>query len=215
VERSAIVLAGGSSTRIGEDKGLLKLAGKPLLNHIINAVKEHVEEIVVVTSSEERVKRYSALAGKNIRFARDKVDLKGPLIGAMTGFSVAQGKYSLLLPFDTPFVSGEIVTMLFEACVGKTAAIPRWPNGQIEPLYAVYGTTIARDAALSAIGEGRLDMRGMIEKMHGVRYVSTLVMQQLDPELKTFFNINTRADLKKAARLMTERKQMRGSLFGS
>jgi molybdopterin-guanine dinucleotide biosynthesis protein A len=41
-------------------------------------------------------------------------------------------------------------------------------------------------------------MRAMIEKLRGVRYVSTLVIQQLDPDLKTFFNINTPLDLKKA-----------------
>jgi molybdopterin-guanine dinucleotide biosynthesis protein A len=207
VERSAIVLAGGSSTRIGEDKGVLELAGKPLLKHVIDAVKNYVGEVIVVTSSQERVRSYSVLAGKGIRFARDEVETKSPLIGAASGFCAAKGGYSLLLPFDTPFVSSEIVSFLFETCTGRVAAIPKWPNGQIEPLHAVYKTTVAKDAAAAAIEEGRLDMRGMIERMRGVRYISTLVLQQLDPELQTFFNVNTRADLRKASALMARQER--------
>jgi molybdopterin-guanine dinucleotide biosynthesis protein A len=120
------------------------------------------------------------------------------LIGALTGFGAAHGKYALLLPFDTPFVSREVVSLLFELCLGKAAAIPRWPNEQIEPLHAVYQTKLALEAAKSAVSEGKLTMRAMIEKLRGVRYVSTLVIQQLDPDFKTFFNINTPLDLKKA-----------------
>jgi molybdopterin-guanine dinucleotide biosynthesis protein A len=120
------------------------------------------------------------------------------LIGALTGFGSAHGKYALLLPFDTPFVSKEVVSLLFELCLGKAAAIPRWPNEQIEPLHAVYQTKLALEAAKSAVSEGKLTMRAMIEKLRGVRYVSTLVIQQLDPDFKTFFNINTPLDLKKA-----------------
>jgi molybdopterin-guanine dinucleotide biosynthesis protein A len=104
----------------------------------------------------------------------------------------------LLLPFDTPFVSKEVVSLLFELCLGKAAAIPRWPNEQIEPLHAVYQTKLALEAAKSAVSEGKLTMRAMIEKLRGVRYVSTLVIQQLDPDLRAFFNINTPLDLKKA-----------------
>jgi molybdopterin-guanine dinucleotide biosynthesis protein A len=128
------------------------------------------------------------------------------LIGALTGFGSANGKYALLLPFDTPFVSREVVSLLFELCLNKAAAIPRWPNEQIEPLHAVYQTKAALEAAKIAVGEGKLNMRAMIEKMRGVRYVSTLVIQQLDPDFRTFFNINTPLDLKKAAALAKPKK---------
>jgi molybdopterin-guanine dinucleotide biosynthesis protein A len=102
------------------------------------------------------------------------------------------------LPFDTPFVSKEVVSLLFELCLNRAAAIPRWPNCQIEPLHAVYQTKLALEAAKSAVAEGKLNVRAMIEKLRGVRHISTLVIQQLDPELRTFFNINTPIDLKKA-----------------
>ncbi|MDH5459844.1 MAG: hypothetical protein OEW71_02260, partial [Candidatus Bathyarchaeota archaeon] len=78
------------------------------------------------------------------------------------------------------------------------AVIPRWPNGYIEPLQAVYCTKPALEAAKNALSEGKLDIRSMVEKLRGIRYVSTLVLQQLDPTLRTFFNVNTPLDLKKA-----------------
>ncbi len=206
MNRSAIILAGGASTRFGEDKGVQLLASKPLIWHVANAVRSTVDETIIVTSSEERAAKYAKLLGGRAKFAVDVFESKSPLIGALTGFGIAGGEYSLLLPFDTPFVSKDVTTLLFELCINKAAAIPRWPNGHIEPLHAVYHTRTASDAARRAIDEGRLDMRAMIERMRGVRFVSTLVMQQLDPDLKTFFNINTPLDLKRAEKFMRTEK---------
>jgi molybdopterin-guanine dinucleotide biosynthesis protein A len=206
LHKSAIVLAGGFSSRFGEDKGVLELANKPLIRHTVDAVRPFVDEIIVVTSSEERVKKYRAIVSGHTRFAVDSCESKSPLIGALTGFEVARGKHALLLAFDTPFVSGEIISLLFDLCLSRAAAIPRWPNGQIEPLHAVYKTPLALEASKSAVDEGRLDMRGMIERMRGVRYISTLVLQQLDPELRTFFNINTPLDLRKASLMLKSRR---------
>jgi molybdopterin-guanine dinucleotide biosynthesis protein A len=198
LDRSAIILAGGSSTRFKEDKGVLQLDGKPLLNYVVDAVKGLADEVIVVTSSKERVNAYSKMVSSKVRFAVDVGESKGPLVGALTGFEAANGEYSLLLPFDSPFVCREVVSLLFELCVGKAAVVPRWTNVEIEPLHAVYHTKLALEAAKEALVENKRDMRAMVEKLRGVRYVSTLVIEQLDPDLRTFFNVNTPLDLKKA-----------------
>jgi molybdopterin-guanine dinucleotide biosynthesis protein A len=206
LDRSAIVLAGGVSSRFGQDKGTLEIANKPLIRYVVDTVNPLVNETIVVTSSQERVAKYAKIVSGYARFAVDLCESKGPLIGALTGFETAHGKYALLLPFDTPFVSREVVSLLFELCLGKAAAIPRWPNEHIEPLHAIYQTKAALEAAKIAVGEGKLNVRAMIEKLRGVRYVSTLVIQQLDPELKTFFNVNTPVDLKRAVAMAKPRK---------
>jgi molybdopterin-guanine dinucleotide biosynthesis protein A len=203
VNRSAIVLAGGFSSRFGQDKGVLELANKPLIRHVTDAVDSLVDEIVVVTNSRERIMKYSKVM-VDVQFVVDVCEARSPLIGALTGFGSAHGKYSLLLPFDTPFVSKEVISLLFELCQNKAAVIPRWPNGYIEPLHAVYQTKLALEAAESAVAEGKLQVRALIEKLRGVRYVSTLVIQQLDSELLTFFNVNTPADLKKAMAMVKQ-----------
>jgi len=200
------VLAGGYSSRFGEDKGMVTLAGKPLIGHVVDAIRNIVDETIVVTSSAERAAKYETIVPDFVKFVEDIRGSNGPLIGALTGFGVASSKYALVLPFDTPFVSQEIVALLFELCINRSAVIPRWPNGQIEPLHAVYQVQFAMTAAEAAVAEGRLDMRGMIERMRGVRFVSTIAIQEFDPELQVFFNINTPLDLKKAASMIKHRK---------
>lgn len=202
LERSAIILAGGFSSRLGQDKGLVQLSNKPLLRHVLDGTKDIVDERLVVVSSKTQVDRYSQILGPVASVLVDDAETRGPLAGAVTGFAHARGKYSLLLPCDTPLVSRDILQLLLELCMNKNAAIPRWPNCHTEPLQAAYCTKPALEAARDALCSGRLDLQAMIDKLHGVRYVSTLVLEQLDPGLKTFFNVNTALDLKKAEAML-------------
>jgi molybdenum cofactor guanylyltransferase len=201
LDRSAVILAGGASSRFGGDKGTVELNGKILLNHVIDTVKGIVGEVIVVTSSRERAETYAKIASTKAKFVVDFCESKGPLVGAITGLEAATGDYTVLLPLDCPFVSKEVLSLLFDLSAGKSAVVPRWTNQEIEPLQAVYHTKEALAAAKAALSEGQLDMTSMVEKMRGVRYVSTMVIEQLDPELKTFFNVNTEVDLKKAIML--------------
>jgi len=201
LDKSAIVLAGGSSTRLNTDKAILELDGITILNRVIKEVKGLVDEVIIVTNSEDRCNTYKKLVSPEVKFAVDAYEYQGPLVGAATGFEVASGEYCLLLPVDSPFISKEVVSLLFDCCVGKSAAIPRFTNMEIEPLHAVYHTLNALDAAKKCIERGEFEMGAMVDKLRGVRYISTMVIEQLDPELKTFFNINTPSDLRKATAL--------------
>jgi molybdopterin-guanine dinucleotide biosynthesis protein A len=205
LDKSAIILAGGFSSRFGQDKGLLQLADKPLIRHVLDAISTLVDEKMVIASSEVQAENYAKVLGSNVNVLIDADDAQSPLVGALTGFKEAHGTYVLLLSCDAPFVSRDVVSLLFELCINRYAAIPRWPNGYVEPLQAVYCAKPAYEAAKNALSEGKLNMQSMLDGMRGVRYVSTLVLQQLDPELRTFFNVNTPLDLKKAE-LMFKRR---------
>jgi len=204
LEKSAVVLAGGFSKRFGQDKGLLKLAGKPLILHILDKVSTVVDEVLVVVSSKSQEKAYTCFLKQKAKIVIDKYETQNPLVGALTGFERAQGKYSLLLPCDTPFVSSQIASFLLELCVNKDAVIPRWPNGHIEPLQAVYYTKSALNVANKAVEDKKQNMHSMIASLKKVRYVSTLVLKQIDPKLTTFFNINTPKDLRKAEHMLLD-----------
>ncbi len=205
--RSAIILAGDVSSKFEQDKGFLELANKPLIKHVVDAVDSVVDETIVVTNSQEQATKHAKLMTAEVKFAVAMGKLRSSLISALTGFSAAQNKYSLLLPSGTPFVSKEVISLLFELCINKSAVIPRWPNCQIEPLHAVYQTKLALEAAKAAVVEEKLNVHAMIEKLRGVRYVSTLVIQQLDPDFRTFFNVNTPVDLKRAMVMVKPRKR--------
>jgi molybdopterin-guanine dinucleotide biosynthesis protein A len=202
LHKSAVILAGGYSRRLGRDKGLVVLAGKPLVVHVIDRISEAVEEIVVVVSSESQKKNFKAVLKEKAKTVVDKTESQSPLVGAMTGFESAKGEYSLLLPCDTPLISASIVQFLFDMCTNRYAVIPRWPSGYIEPLQAVYRTKSALSAAKRALEQGRMNMRSMIDNLTRVRYISTMVLEHIEPQLLTFFNINTSQDLKKAESLI-------------
>ena len=205
MDKSAIILAGGVSSRFGQDKGLLQLANKPLIKHVLDAISTLVDEKMVVASSKVQAENYAKVLDSDVNVLIDVDDAQSPLVGALTGFKEAHGRYALLLSCDTPFVSNDVISLLFELCINRYAVIPRWPNGYIEPLQAVYCTKPAYEATKNALSKGKLNVQSMVDRLRSVRYVSTLVLQQLDPELRTFINVNTPLDLKKAE-LMFKRK---------
>jgi molybdopterin-guanine dinucleotide biosynthesis protein A len=206
VDRTAIILAEDFSSPLEQDKAIMILNGKPLLRHVVDAIGVLVNEVIVVTDSQERVQEYTRIVGGEVKFAVNVDETKSPLVGAAAGFELAEGKHSALLAADTPFISPDVVDLFFELCQGKTAVVPRWPDQQIEPMHAVYHTKSALEAARIALGEGKLDLQSMVENLGGVRYVSTLVVKELDPELKTFFNVNTLVDLKMAETMAKPRR---------
>ncbi len=198
LKASAIVLAGGSSSRFGVDKGLLALGGRPLIRHVLERVAGLVDERIVVVSSEAQASRYLERLGGYADIRVDAERVQTPLNGAATGLEKAQGVYSFILACDTPFISRDVLSLLLELSPEQAAVIPRWPDCRIEPLQAIYCTRAAFQAAREALREGKLNMQAMIGKLGRVRYVSTLVLQQIDPRLMTFYNINTPLDLKRA-----------------
>ena len=202
METSAIILAGGFSKRLGRNKGLVELAGRLLILHVLDRIHGIVDETVAVVSSDHQRVVFAPLLGRRASVVVDEHEMQSPLVGATTGFENARGEYSLLLPCDTPFVSSRVASLLLDLCVNKSAAIPRWPNGYIEPLQAAYQTKSALKAAKRALEQGKLDLRSMISHLRGVRYISTTVLQQVDPRLLTFFNINTPEDLKRAESML-------------
>jgi len=202
LQNSAVILAGGFSRRFGKDKGLVVLAGKPLVLHVIDRVSKVVDEVLVVVSSKDQKKKFEIILGEKANLLIDKNDSQTPLVGAITGLESAKDEYSLLLPCDTPLISIQIVEFLLDMCINRSAVIPRWPSGYIEPLQAVYHTKSALTAAKTALAQGNRNMRSMIDNLRGVHYVSTMVLEQLEPDLLTFFNVNTPQDLKKAESIL-------------
>ena len=202
LKNSALILAGGFSKRFGQDKGLIDLVGKPLILHVVDRVSKVVDETMVVIGSRVQKKKFESLLGHKANVVVDDREAQSPLVGALTGFESAKGEYCLLLPCDTPFISSQIAQFLLDTCANKGAAIPRWPSGYIEPLQAIYHRKSALTAATKALEQGKLDLRSMIARLRGVRYISTVVLRQMDPKLLTFFNINTLEDLKRAESLL-------------
>ena len=204
MKASVVVLAGGFSQRFGQDKALVKLAGKPLLLHVLDNLPRNIIERIVVASSEAQKESFERTVQDRANIVVDKINVQSPLVGALTGFENVNNEYCLLLPCDTPFISTQVVSLLLELCINKNAVIPRSPEGYIEPLQAAYNAKSALKAAETALEKKGRNLQSMIEYLSNIRYISTIVIKQLDPKLITFFNINTPIDLKRAETMLKQ-----------
>jgi molybdopterin-guanine dinucleotide biosynthesis protein A len=198
---SAIVLSGGDSKRFGKDKGLFPVFHRPIISRIIEKVASIVDEVIIVTRTVSKAEQYSAMF-PNVIILVDEYNLRGTIVGAVTGFRNASGDYSFLVPCDTPLISTKVLSLLKQCAQEYQAVIPRWPSGYIEPLQAIYKTQNAYIAAQTSIKEGKFTLRDMISRLSKVFYLPTQAIQQVDPNLLTFQNINTAHDLEKIKNLL-------------
>jgi molybdopterin-guanine dinucleotide biosynthesis protein A len=94
-----------------------------------------------------------------------------------------------------PFVDPKVVNFLLRQCEESRSVVPRWNDGRIEPLHAVYERDAAMHGVSEAISEQSRSMIGLVEHTPNVRFVSVEnEIKAIDPSLKTFSNFNTPRD---------------------
>ena len=192
--RGAIVLAGGSSTRMGRPKAFVPVAGVPLIVLVVRVAAQIADEVVVVTKPPQ-VQEIRELVRETAYVVADVQEEQSPLVGFASGAAALKTEYTAFLGCDLPFLSPEILDLLFEAAFDVDAVIPRWPDGKIEPMEAVYHRERAATAALAALRGGRYANSDMIAGLRKVRYVNVEGLRSLDSLLDSFLNVNTPKDL--------------------
>lgn len=202
-KRAAVILVGGHSSRFGSNKALQNLGGKPLIRHVVDRVLDVVDEVVVVAGRGQAKAEYYSVLPSLIRVVSDDLEGKNPLIGIVAGLRAAEAEYAAILACDIPFLSCRVLGLLFRRALGADAAIPRWNRRRIEPLQAVYCRTPTLRAALETLTPSDLSIEDMIVKLGQVVYVSIEdEIANIDRDLTTFFNINTREDLTIAEKML-------------
>jgi len=201
--RTAIVLAGGESSRFGSNKALQVLAGDPLVCHVVEHLSHVIDEILIIIGWDESGAEYEAILPSQVRVMNDEQERKTPLMGIVSGLRAARSEYTLVSACDIPFVNEEVIELLFRCASGVDAAIPRWKTGHIEPLEAVYRTASTLQAALETLVPSDQPLRRMIGRLSRVAYVSVEnEISKIDPDLRTFFNVNTRQDMDTAEKML-------------
>ena len=128
---TAIVLAGGRSTRFGGDKLAADVDGRPLLHLAIAAVAGVADEVVVVIGAEAAEPALPVEAPLPVRVARDVVPDQGPLAGLAAGLAAAAHPLAILVGGDQPSLRGDVLRLLLER-LGHVLAEP----GAAEPALA-------------------------------------------------------------------------------
>ncbi|NEP17106.1 MAG: molybdenum cofactor guanylyltransferase [Leptolyngbya sp. SIO4C1] len=144
---AALILAGGQSQRMGQDKALLELAGESLLQRTCQVALSCTPQTFVVTPWPQR---YQAAVPASVGWIQEPVAARGPLIGFAQGLrALGQPDWVLLLACDMPYLEGRVLqhwqAQLDQIPPAAIAALPRSAKGW-EPLCGFY-----RYAALASL----------------------------------------------------------------
>ena len=222
--RSAVILAGGNSHRLGLEKALLEFDGRPLICWTAEVLLLAAGEVVVVAKDRDHATRLAQIVldrtfsdktnrtvsdQNRIRFTWDSISGFGPVAGLEAGLRMARGRFAFATACDLPFLNRTVIDRLFELADpgwGYEAAVPVQHNGYFEPLHSVYERAKMQQACQRALERGERRIHVPLQDLV-VNRVPKEQLQSMDPEQLSFFNLNTREDLKMAQALWPEKRK--------
>lgn len=184
-EPVGVVLAGGAGRRLGGDKARALLAGRPLLDHPLAAVRAVVGEVAVVAKRDTPLPPLAA----DVAVWRESEDAFHPLLGIAEALRRA-ARPVLVCPVDLPLVTPELLRALLAADAAAPAVVARGA-GRLQPLLGRYAPGVL--AALQAAGE----------TARATDVIEALAPVVVDwPDEQAFLNVNDAHDLARAAGLL-------------
>jgi|SRR5579885_1053075 molybdopterin-guanine dinucleotide biosynthesis protein A len=192
--RSAIVLAGGRSLRMGADKAVLPWDGLTVLESMVARLARAFQDVVVVAAPNQELARLSPTT----RVIRDAEPFQGPVKALYLGLSTIGTDVAFACACDMPFLDAALAAWLCDVSAGRDAAMPM-VAGRLQVLHAAYRTSCLRvlDAMVQR-GERALHRVG---SALDARLVDEDELRRHDPELLSFFNVNTPQDYARARRI--------------
>jgi len=193
---SVVILAGGRSTRLGHDKRLLQLTpGETLLEQTIRRVREVSDDVVVAVGTDGT--GFTNLPARIILDARPGV---GPAGGILAGLRAVHHEYALVVACDLPFLSVRVLQALLAMPRDYDLLVPRRADGRLEMLHAVYRCSCAR-VLERRLAAGQYRLAGLVEEV-ATRFIDEAILRRYDPDLHSFENLNTPADLARTLALL-------------
>ncbi len=193
---SAIILAGGRSSRMGKPKAGLDFAGKSFLERIAEELAPSFDDLIVVAAPENAESFRIQIPGA--RIIRDEIAFAGPLDALRRGLIAAHHEIAFGCSCDLPMLKSAVAVELCSLIGEHAAAIPIVDN-RTQALCAAYRKSAADSIVrLIAKGEQRLVV---LADVLDARRVSEDELRRVDPTLASFINVNTPNDYARALKL--------------
>lgn len=182
----AYILAGGKSSRMGTDKGLILFHGKPLIERIIYELNPLFERIVIV-SNNPVYKKF------DIEVIKDLIQDAGPAGGIHAAFCHSQTEKIFIVSCDMPFISAEAVQYILERSGDGQISVPFY-EGSIQPLFGVYAVDCLQQwENLIALGMNKLRQMITYFDLSKIDVDENRLFSEI-----LFMNVNDKKDLTKA-----------------
>jgi len=196
---TGVVLGGGQSRRMGQDKRLLEWEGTRFLDKVCLNMGELFEEVLLVTATED----YSC-GHLPVRLVTDAIPQKGSLGGLFTGIKEASNSFVFVVACDMPFLNLSSISRLC-ALPECDVLMVKLPTG-LQPLHGRYSKRCS-PVIEQMIQEGSLRIQSLVNHSFlSVQIIEESMFQDIDPYCYSFLNINTPSDLEFARKAASRLK---------
>ena len=184
------ILAGGKSSRMGIDKGLILFNQQPIVQHIINKMTPLVKNVVIISNN-------PIYENFKLEVLTDLIKNIGPAGGIQTALNHTDTEKNIIVSCDTPFVTTNSLAYIIRQSVHSQITVPVY-NDKLHPLHGVY----SKECASKWLEIIQLN----ILKLHEIISHFELLKVNVDDnpfyDEDIFFNINTKEDLKIALKMI-------------
>lgn len=191
---ACVILAGGESRRMGQDKGAVKLGNDTLLNIVIRNMQPHFETLLVSVREPREHLSFPQLC--------DKGKDRGPMIGIATALERVDAPWVFAIACDMPFMSVRLINAMAEKR-GKFDAVVPFVDHTLQPLAAFYSKSCL-PRMQSQIKTGNRSLKALLEQSD-ITILTEKDCKRHDPGLRSFLDLDTPTDLAQAEALLNER----------
>jgi molybdenum cofactor guanylyltransferase len=201
---SVAVLAGGKSRRMGQDKALLEVGGRALIEYVLDASREVGSDVFIVASDRPEYQQFG------FRVVSDRFPHSGSLGGIYTALAESESDYCAVLACDMPFVNVALFRHMAAIERDYDVLVPALPSERsdqggsetLETLHAIYSRACL-PAIERQLNAGVFKVIGFFSEVR-VRRMPEEEVRSFDPQLLSFFNTNTPAEFEWAKRRLGE-----------
>ena len=183
---TGIILCGGKSIRMGENKAFIQIEGVPIINRIFDLFKVLFREVIIVTNQKDLFSDFDS------KIYSDLIPGKGALGGLYTGILLSSFQYCFCVACDMPFIQKPLVQYLIENIDDADVIVPQTKDG-LEPLHAIYSKNCVKPIR-KMIDEGKSKIVDIYDQVK-VKIVDEKDFLRFDPGGESFINVNTPEEL--------------------
>jgi molybdenum cofactor guanylyltransferase len=186
------ILAGGRGLRIGGEKSIVELQGKPLICYPVEAVQEVLSRVAILAKTGTRLPRLPGVA-----VWIEPESPRHPLVGITQALALAGGRPVLVCAGDLPFVTPALIRRLVKADPGRSPAVVACAEERMQPLLGCY-----QPRALELLAEPAREGTGRV--MDAVAALDPVLLEVDDPE--ELFDVDSPDDLLLATAMLDRRR---------
>ncbi|EHJ01717.1 Molybdopterin-guanine dinucleotide biosynthesis protein A [Clostridium sp. DL-VIII] len=189
VFKTAVILAGGKSSRMGFDKQFLRVNEVRVMEKLIHELSKEFEDIIIVTNKPEDYKK------DGVRIISDEIKEFGPLSGIHVGIKQSKSRYVYFIACDMPNVNLDYIRYMKKVLTNSKAnACIAKREGKLEPFNAFYSVDILPEVE-KLITLNKRSIAGLIDIIEPL-FIEENVLKKYDYSFDMFMNLNSKEDLK-------------------